>query len=199
MLNLFCPDLYIKNIYSLDLDILLKKNIKGLLVDLDNTLMPWNSYHVNDKLQDWVNSFLEHGISLCIISNNRYSRIKHCADKLGLPAVTKAMKPRKRAFMKGLEILGTDPTQTAIIGDQIFTDIFGANRMGLFTILVEPISENEFVGTKILRFIEQILLKKMKEKNLLLSQQKDKIFKEPWRNKIGNINNKKKSHTTSKL
>lgn len=173
MLKLFCPDLYIKDIYSLDLNILLEKNIKGLLLDLDNTLMPWDSYFVDAKLQDWINSCLEHGISLCMISNNRSSRIKRCAANLGIPAVMKAIKPRKKAFRKGLEILGTHSDQTAIIGDQIFTDIFGANRMGLFTILVKPISENEFIWTKIMRFLERILLKKMEKKNLLSFQEGD--------------------------
>lgn len=167
MLKLFCPDLYIKNIYSLNLSFFKEKNIQGLLLDLDNTLLPWNSYHVNDELKEWIDNCKKENISLCMISNNRSSRIKRCAENLGIPAVTGTVKPRKKAFKKGLKILETNRNETAVIGDQIFTDIFGAKRMGLFAILVEPMSKNEFLWTRIMRFLERILLKKMKKRNLL--------------------------------
>lgn len=167
MLKLFCPDLYVKDIYSLDLKFFKQKNIKGLLLDLDNTLLPWNSYYVNSKLKNWVVNCKREDISLCMISNNRSSRINRCSKSLGIPAVTGAVKPRKKAFKKGLKILGTKCEETAVIGDQIFTDILGANRMGLFAILVKPISKNELIWTKIMRFLERILLKKMKRENLL--------------------------------
>lgn len=167
MLKLFCPDLYIKDIYSLDLNLLKQKNIKGLLLDLDNTLLPWDSYHINSKLKNWIVNCKKEDISLCMISNNCSSRIKRCAKGLGIPAVTGAVKPRKKAFKNGLKILETGLEETAVIGDQIFTDILGAKRMGLFAILVEPMSKNEFIWTKIMRFLERILLDKMKKKNLI--------------------------------
>ena len=101
MLNLFCPDMYIEDIYKLDLDYIKTKNIKGILVDLDNTLLPWDSQYIEEKLKNWVNNCLKKEISLCIISNNKASRIRHCAESLGIPAViSKSFKPRRKVFKK---------------------------------------------------------------------------------------------------
>lgn len=168
MLKLFCPKLYIKNIYDLDMKYLKQKNIKSILIDLDNTLLPWDSFTVETQLTNWIKRCKDEGFSLCIISNNRSKRILRCAQELEIPAVTRAFKPRKKAFKKGLVMLGAKPENTAVIGDQIFTDILGANRMGMFSILVEPIGVEELWWTKIIRRIERILLKKMERENLLL-------------------------------
>lgn len=167
MLKFFCPDLYIENIYKLDLNYIKKKSIKGILIDLDNTLLPWDSMCIEDKLKSWTKYCLKEGISLCIISNNRYNRIKYCSELLGIPAVFGSLKPCKRAFKKGMDILGTLPEQTAVLGDQIFTDIFGAKRMGLYAILVKPISRRELYWTRIMRILEQRLLKILEDKKLI--------------------------------
>ncbi|NLU11414.1 MAG: YqeG family HAD IIIA-type phosphatase [Tepidanaerobacter acetatoxydans] len=167
MLKLFCPDLYIENIYKLDLQYIKRKNIKGILIDLDNTLLPWDSVYIEDRLMSWIQQCREEGISLCIISNNKYGRIKHCAEQLGIPAVFGSFKPFKKVFKRGLDILGTQAEQTAVLGDQIFTDILGAKRMGLFAILVKPINDKEFYWTKIIRKLENLLLKIMESKKLI--------------------------------
>jgi HAD superfamily phosphatase (TIGR01668 family) len=167
MLKLFCPDLYIENIYKLDLNYIKKKNIKGILIDIDNTMLPWNSSHIEDRLMNWVSDCLKQGFSLCIISNNKYHRIQNCAERLGIPAVSGSLKPFKKAFKKGLNILGTQPEQTAVLGDQIFTDILGAKRMGLFAILVKPISSRELYWTRIMRTLERQLLKILENKKLI--------------------------------
>jgi len=167
MLKLFCPDLYVESIYQLDLHAIKEKNIKGILVDLDNTLLPWNSMQIEDKLVHWIQCCLAEGFSLCIISNNKYNRIKSCSELLGIPAVYGTFKPCKKAFKKGMEILGTKPEQTAVIGDQLFTDIFGARRLGLYTILVKPISSREFYWTRIMRRLERRLLKILENKKLI--------------------------------
>ncbi|HHY71229.1 MAG TPA: YqeG family HAD IIIA-type phosphatase [Thermoanaerobacterales bacterium] len=158
MFKLFCPDLYIESIYKLDLDYMKKKNIEGILIDLDNTLLPWDSIYIEDRLMSWINHCIKQGFSFCIISNNKYNRTKHCAERLGIPAVSRSLKPCKKAFKKGLDILGTRPEQTAVLGDQIFTDILGAKRMGLFAILVKPISRRELYWTKIMRKLERKIL-----------------------------------------
>ena len=167
MLKLLCPDLYIESIYKLDLHYIKKKNIKGILIDLDNTLLPWDSICIEDRLMNWVNHCLKQGFSLCIISNNKYHRIKHCAERLGIPAVSGSLKPCKKAFKKGLDILGTQPEQTAVLGDQIFTDILGAKRMGLYAILVKPMSSRELYWTRIMRRLERQLLKLLENKKLI--------------------------------
>ncbi|HHY42006.1 MAG TPA: YqeG family HAD IIIA-type phosphatase [Thermoanaerobacterales bacterium] len=167
MLNLFCPDLYIKDIYELDLNLIKQKSIKGILIDLDNTLLPWDSKCIEDKMISWTKQCLNEGLSLCIISNNKYDRIKYCSELLEIPAVFGSLKPFKAAFKKGMDILGTQPEQTAVVGDQIFTDIFGAKRMGLYAILVKPLSDREFYWTRVMRILERRLLKILESKKLI--------------------------------
>jgi len=167
MLRFFCPDLYIESIYQLDLQLIKNKSIKGILVDLDNTLLPWDSMYIEEKLIYWTKHCLKEGFSLCIISNNKYKRIKYCSELLGIPAVFGSFKPCKSAFKKGMDILGTQPEQTAIVGDQIFTDIFGAKRMGLYAILVKPISSRELFWTRMMRLLERRLLKILENKKLI--------------------------------
>jgi len=167
MLELLCPDLFVENIYKLDLRSIKAKNIKGILIDLDNTLLPWDSMQIEDKLVAWTQDCLKEGFSLCIISNNKYNRIKRCSELLGIPAVIGSYKPCKAAFKKGMDILGTQPEETAVIGDQIFTDIFGAKRLGLYAILVKPISSRELYWTKMMRLLERRILKVLKAKKLI--------------------------------
>ncbi|HHW03486.1 MAG TPA: YqeG family HAD IIIA-type phosphatase [Thermoanaerobacterales bacterium] len=167
MLKMFCPDMYLDNIYDIDIEYIKKKNIKGLLIDLDNTLLPWNCCIIDQDLRDWVKKCKKYGLSLCIVSNNRARRINECAKELQIPAVTRAIKPRKKAFLKGLSILGIEKNQVAVIGDQIFTDIFGAKRMGIFAILVKPVCNREFVWTRLMRKFEGIILKLMIRKGLI--------------------------------
>lgn len=159
MLKLFCPDEYVDNIYSIDLDALIKRNIYGILIDLDNTLLPWNSYVVDERLKNWIQQCAQKNIKLCIISNNKAKRIRCCSELLMIPAVTGSVKPIKTVFRKGLRVLGLEPSQAAVVGDQLLTDVFGAKRMGMYAILVKPISDNEFIWTKIMRYIERQLLK----------------------------------------
>lgn len=166
MLELFCPDLYISNIYAIDIEYIKKRNIKGLLIDLDNTLLAWDSFEVDDKLKTWVKKCMNNGLFLCILSNNRASRIKKCSDLLQIPSVIGAIKPRKKAFLKGLEILNLKREEVAVVGDQLFTDILGAKRLGMFSILVDPISDREFLCTKIMRLLERRVLEMMKKRGI---------------------------------
>lgn len=167
MLELFCPDLYLNSIFELTPDILLRRNIKGLIMDLDNTLVAWNEQKVDETLQSWFAVLKKNNISICIVSNNSKDRVTSFADIIGIPAVPKAVKPRKKAFLKGIKIIGTDIKETAVVGDQIFTDIFGGNRLGLFTILVMPISSKEFIWTRFMRCLEKKVLKHLVKKGCL--------------------------------
>lgn len=161
MLKYFSPDLYINSIFELDLDLLKKKGIKGLLVDLDNTLLPWNSELIDDKLIDWIKTCKQHGFALCIISNNKARRIESCAKKLNIKAVTGSLKPAKKAFLKALKILNLSPNEVAVVGDQLFTDVFGAKKMGIYAILVKPLSNTELLWTKWMRRLERLILKRL--------------------------------------
>ncbi len=134
--------------------------IEGLLVDLDNTLVPWHGYEVSDVILEWLRSVEAQGMKVCIVSNTRYpGRLRILAEKLKVPFVKGRMKPRKSAFRPALELLNIAPERTAVIGDQIFTDILGGNRLSLFTILVKPLSPKEFFGTRISRVFERMILR----------------------------------------
>jgi HAD superfamily phosphatase (TIGR01668 family) len=163
MLDIFSPDLYVSNIYELEVSYFVNKNITGILIDLDNTLLPWDSYNIGQKQINWVRQFKMHEISVCMISNNKAERVDRCAKILEIPAVTRPMKPSRNAFLKGLKILGTTPEQTAAIGDQIFTDIFGAKRVGIHAVLVKPLSDKEFFFTKLMRKLERYVLRKLEK------------------------------------
>ncbi|MCR1897969.1 YqeG family HAD IIIA-type phosphatase [Irregularibacter muris] len=155
------PNMMLDSIFQLDFQDLKSRNIKGLLVDLDNTLVEWDKKKADERLIQWFYQVKEEGFSICIISNNTEDRVVEFKEDLDLPAIHKALKPLTRAFRKGVKILGLKKEQVAVIGDQIFTDVLGGNRAGLFTILVKPIGNQEFWWTTFVRRIEKRLLKRL--------------------------------------
>lgn len=153
------PDYYHTSVYDIDLGLLKDKGIKNLLVDLDNTLVPWGEDVVDSKLMEWLDSLSEKGFNVCVLSNNKEERAAGLCGVFGIPYVAFAKKPLKKAFRNGLAKLGARKNETAVIGDQMFTDILGGNLSGLSTILVVPLSKKEFWGTKIARFAEWFILR----------------------------------------
>jgi len=101
---------------------------------------------------------------MCFVSNNTDLRVKEIADRVNIPFIARAKKPRRRSFRKAMALMDTKPEHTAVVGDQIFTDILGGNRLGLFTVLVSPISRKEFIGTRLVRILEKIILERNKKK-----------------------------------
>jgi HAD superfamily phosphatase (TIGR01668 family) len=160
MLALLQPNLAVDSIFHIDLAVLRKKGIKYLLIDMDNTITEWNNHCLPDRAIEWFQRLDDFGIKACLVSNNTESKVNQVAKALGVPSVGKAQKPRKKAFRKAMELLGARRENTAMVGDQIFTDVLGGNRLGLFTILVIPVSTKEFFGTKFVRLLEKIILKK---------------------------------------
>lgn len=111
-----------------------------LLADLDNTLVPYGVPLPDERLRAWRDDLAAHGVTLFVLSNNRHeSRPRVFSDALGIPYIGHAGKPKTPAFYRAMERLGASKEQTAIVGDQIFTDVLGGNRAGVSTILVEPI------------------------------------------------------------
>ncbi|RNC29305.1 MAG: hypothetical protein AWM53_00658 [Candidatus Dichloromethanomonas elyunquensis] len=161
MIGILRPYLQYESLQDIPVRDLLAKGIRGLLLDLDNTVAPWNDKSLTREVKDWFDRIKAAGIKACIVSNNRLpDRVSAVADVLGILYVYKAAKPRKKAFYLGLETLGLKNSEVAVIGDQLFTDVFGGNRLGLMTILVSPIDEKEFAGTKILRLMERMVGRK---------------------------------------
>lgn len=161
MLDLLCPDECVAKVPDIDLDALAAKGIRALILDVDNTLLGWDAEEVPSDVVAWVNRAREQGFKVCIASNGTKERVKRVAAALGVPAISKAIKPRKRPFRKALEILGEPQEAVAVIGDQIFTDVLGGNRMDLYTILIDPVSETELRTTRMVRRVERRVLSRL--------------------------------------
>lgn len=166
MLKKLTPDLYVKSIYHIDLQRLWQQGIRAIITDLDNTLVAWDDPLPGARLEQWVEQVQRHGFSVFIVSNNSPERVDKFARALGVPAISKAVKPRRGAFRTALDTLQVNPQQAAVVGDQIFTDVLGGNRLGLYTILVVPLSNKEFFGTKFARTLEILILRRLKLKGL---------------------------------
>jgi HAD superfamily phosphatase (TIGR01668 family) len=163
MFSLFHPTLRAESLDYISIERLARDGIRGLIIDLDNTMTPWKDVKISPRIVAWFTELQAAGIQSCVVSNSKHRhRVAIVAAKLGIPFIFRATKPRGRAFRAGMKIMGTERENTAVIGDQLFTDILGGNRLGLYTILVVPISDHEFIGTKFLRRMEKVLVWLMK-------------------------------------
>ncbi|MBE0447752.1 MAG: YqeG family HAD IIIA-type phosphatase [Actinobacteria bacterium] len=160
MLKRFYPDRYVKSIYDIDLNDLKASGIKGIILDLDNTIIARNSSIAPKELKLWIKELSEGDFKACILSNNWKARVSSIASQVELPLVARAAKPRVKSFKRAMCVLGTGYNETAVIGDQVFTDVFGGNLAGLHTILVMPMSNHEAFHTKILRRFERRIIKR---------------------------------------
>lgn len=162
MFEFLVPDEHLDSIFEIDIAKLEARGIRGLITDMDNTLVPWSDRSVYPRLEQWFFTLRSRGFKLFIVSNNSRDRGGLLAGELGIPAIWYAVKPRRGAFRRALEQMELDPGQVAVVGDQVFTDVLGGNRLGLYTILVTPISEKEFIWTMLMRRLERLVLKKIK-------------------------------------
>ena len=154
------PNAYLDSVLDIDEKFLKKNNIKGLLLDVDNTLIDFDK-KLSKEIIAWSDRTKALGIKMCILSNtNKYEKVKTVSEKLDIEFIYFAKKPSKKGFLKGRDKLGLDVKNIAIVGDQIFTDIIGGNRVGMFGILVKPIDDRDIFITKIKRPIEQWIINK---------------------------------------
>ena len=167
MLKILCPKQVTASVLDIDLDNLSQKGITALILDLDNTLLRWDADQAPADMTAWVRSAVQRGFKVCITSNGMPHRVEQIAGQLGVPAIPKAIKPTKRPFRKALTILGVSSNQAAVIGDQVFTDILGGNRMSLHTILINPLGQKELRTTAIVRHVERRVLLRLDKKGLL--------------------------------
>lgn len=153
-MNRFFPKRYYDKKEDIPIEAYYHRGFRGILMDIDNTLVP-HDQPVDEKAELFVRRLKESGFSICLISNNDEERVRTFADPLSVQYVYKAWKPARRGYQEGMEKLGTDLTNTLFVGDQIFTDIWGANRAGMYSILLDPIDPKEEI---------QIILKRLPEK-----------------------------------
>lgn len=172
LLNLFLPSDYATSIYEIKLDQLVEKGIKGIITDLDNTLIEWNRANATPKLIEWFKKVEEKGLLVTIISNNNQERVGTFANPLALPFIYDAKKPMSRSFKQAILDMDLKPSEIVVIGDQLLTDVLGGNRLGLHTILVTPVARSDGFWTKFNRRIERSILAKMKKKGMVYWEDK---------------------------
>ncbi|EFM12704.1 HAD superfamily (subfamily IIIA) phosphatase, TIGR01668 [Paenibacillus curdlanolyticus YK9] len=167
MFERLLPNLRLNSVYDLDIEALARQGIKGIITDLDNTLVGAKEPLATPRLVEWLNKLRERGFKVVIVSNNNETRVSRFANPLGIPYIHAARKPANRAFHRAFELLALSPEQVVIMGDQMLTDVLGGNRLGVYTILVPPISpRDEGIMTRVNRFIERIALTRLRKNGL---------------------------------
>ncbi|WP_153123319.1 YqeG family HAD IIIA-type phosphatase [Peribacillus tepidiphilus] len=167
MLKMFLPSEHVKSVFEITPESLKEKGIKGIITDLDNTLVEWDRPNATPKLIEWFDNMKAHGILVTIVSNNNERRVRTFSDPLGIPFIFQARKPMGRAFRKAIEQMGLKREETVVIGDQLLTDVLGGNRNGFHTILVVPVAQTDGFVTRFNRKVERRLLSFFKKKGML--------------------------------
>lgn len=157
----FVPTYIQKGIEDIEKDFFQKENIKCLLLDIDNTLVADNDPYPDENAIAFIQRLRDEGLKVCLVSNNKKTRVESFNSKFNLKAIHRAHKPFCRKMSKAIKELGAQKSETLFIGDQLLTDILAGNRCKIRTMLVNPINpgkENLFFKFK--RFIENSLLKR---------------------------------------
>lgn len=156
-LHMFYPDEYLDSTYEIDFDLFYKKGYRGLIFDIDNTLVPHGA--PADARAEALFSHLESiGFSCCLLSNNQRTRVELFNKNIGVNFIEDAHKPSVKSYQKAMKMMGTDTENTLFVGDQLFTDVFGARRTGIHSILVKPIHPKEEIQIVLKRYLEKIVL-----------------------------------------
>lgn len=159
MIQYFIPDRRAISVYSLDFQKERDAGVRGVIFDIDNTLVPQNA-PVDAGAEELFRFLRETGIETCLISNNGEERVREFAEQVGAHYVPNAAKPSRKAYRRAMEIMGTNETNTLFIGDQLLTDIFGAKRTGIQSILVDPVDPgSDLKRIRFKRKVEALILK----------------------------------------
>lgn len=157
MFDMFFPDRYVASTYVIDFEKLYNEGTKGLIFDIDNTLVPHGA-PADERAEALFVHLREIGFKCCLISNNQEPRVKMFNKNIQVDYVYDAHKPSTKNYIKAMEIMGTDAGSTVFIGDQLFTDVWGAKRAGIPNILVKPIHPKEEIQIVLKRYLEKIVL-----------------------------------------
>ncbi|MCL1842650.1 MAG: YqeG family HAD IIIA-type phosphatase [Defluviitaleaceae bacterium] len=154
------PDYYYDSIFQIPYDELWGNKIRGIIFDIDNTLTRFDEKQPSAKVAALLKKLENMGFRLCLVTNNTNKRLAGFNEFLNLPGIANAIKPLTRGIRFAMETMGTTPTQTCIIGDQLLSDIWAGNNAKITTILVKPMSEKDFWFVRAKRVVERALLRK---------------------------------------
>lgn len=157
MCSFFYPGEYLDSTYEIDFDALYKDGYRGLIFDIDNTLV-MHGEPADNRAKALFAHLDELGFHCVFLSNNKEPRVKMFSDAVHQQYIYKAGKPKPSGYRKAMELLGTDTANTIFVGDQIFTDVIGANLAGVRSILVKPINPKEEIQIVLKRYLEKPIL-----------------------------------------
>lgn len=164
MYQFFIPSEFVRSVFHITPKLLKEKGIKGIITDLDNTLVEWDRPNATPKLIEWFAEMKAAGIQVTIVSNNNETRVQAFAGPLGIPFISKAKKPLGKAFKHALKLMSVKNNEVVVIGDQLLTDVFGGNRLKLHTILVIPVAKSDGFITKFNRLVERRIFRYLDKK-----------------------------------
>ncbi|MCI7180097.1 MAG: YqeG family HAD IIIA-type phosphatase [Schaedlerella sp.] len=157
MFNMFFPDEYLASTYVIPFEDLYQKGYRGIIFDIDNTLVP-HGEPADDRARKLFSRLKVIGFATCLISNNQEPRVKMFNEEIQTSYIFDAHKPMTKNYIRAMEIMGTDRNSTLFVGDQLFTDVWGAKRAGIYNILVKPIHPKEEIQIVLKRYLEKIVL-----------------------------------------
>ena len=157
MFERFFPDAYMESTYAIDFEKLYKEGIRGVIFDIDNTLVPHGA-PADERAIRLFARLRSIGLDYCLISNNQLPRVKPFADAVQAKFVEDAHKPSRKNYLKAMKLMHVDLDSCIFVGDQIFTDVYGAKRCGMRTILVKPLHPKEEIQIVLKRYLEKIVL-----------------------------------------
>lgn len=157
ILGQFYPDEYLDSTYVIDFDKLYREGYRGVIFDIDNTLVPHGA-PADERAKALFAHLKSVGFDCCLISNNQRPRVEMFNQEIQVKFIEDAHKPSTKNYVKAMEMMGTNTTNTLFVGDQLFTDVFGARRTGIHSILVKPIHPKEEIQIVLKRYLERIVL-----------------------------------------
>ncbi len=166
--KLLTPTRVVESVKEVDPSQLKAQGVTAIITDLDNTLVPWRHYEIAPGIVEWLGHLEVEGIKICIASNTIHTeRLKQLAETMGIDFVDRVRKPWTDGFERAMQKMGSNEKNTAVFGDQIFTDILCGNRLGLVSILLRPpLSKEEFVSTQVVRVLENIVIRRLRARDL---------------------------------
>ena len=165
-MNYFFPDIYTKSIYTINYNMLLENGIRCLLFDLENTCVPYKCVEPTSELKELFDKLKDMGFKIIIFSNSSKEKLDPFKDYLNVDCSSKSRKPFKKKFLKVLKVYKYKLSEVAIVGDQLVLDIYGGNRVGITTILVNSMSKYDAFYVSFLRAIERFEIKRMGKRGI---------------------------------
>lgn len=157
MFKSFYPDCYMSSTYEIDFDAYYKKGYRGIIFDIDNTLVPHGA-PADERSKQLFAHLKELGYKVVLLSNNKEPRVKMFNDVVKVSYIFKAGKPLVKNYLKAMEMMDTTKENTLFVGDQLFTDVWGAKKTGIHNVLVQPIDKKEEIQIVLKRYLEKIVL-----------------------------------------